>query len=584
MACPGAYGDPSGGAAMKLRTWTAFMIDALKRLVRGGATATGPVPDVPVFPDSVPGAPHLASYQTAVALWKRGDLNGATRALQSAIEARHDFAEAHLLLGVIYRKQRCWEDAADCFVLANCFDPGLAEAHFNLGTLALEQGAADQAQRSFEKALDARPAYADAHASLGKLMLDRGEVDTAFQHFQRAIEIDPQHVVAHSNLGYVLLKGYYRPDDALRALDIALCLNPQLADAHCNRGMVLQYLGRCEEAIAECDRALELAPGLVQAQVNRALALLTMGDYANGWRAYEARKKWHGSLQRPFPYPEWGGGSLAGKTLLVCAEQGLGDEIMFASCLPEVIARAGHCVIECHRRLEMLFARAYPAATVIGADQAATDLSWVKRAPPIDYKIAIGSLPLYFRNSPEAFPRHAGYLKADPQRIRHWRERLAAQGAGLRVGLSWRGGTRDSNQIRRSLSLVELLPLLRVAGAHFISLQYTDCAAEIAALRGEHDALVHHWPEAIDDYDETAALVAALDVVISVQTAVVHLSGALNTAVWAMVPAAPEWRYQRQGEALPWYPSLRMFRQRTLGDWQSVIDQVTAELRRIANS
>lgn len=523
-------------------------------------------------------------YASAHDAFKASRHEVAAADLKRAIELKHDFAEAHFLLGLIYRKQQCREDAADCFVLASCFDPGLAEAHFNLGVLALEQGAADQAQRSFEKALDARPGYADAHASLGKLMLDRGDFDTAYQHFQHAIEADPQHAVAHSNLGYVLLKGYSRPDDALRALDMALRLNSQLADAHCNRGMVLQYLGRCEEAIAECDRALELAPGLVQAQVNRALALLTMGDYASGWRAYEARKKWHRSLQRPFPYPEWSGGSLAGKTVLVYAEQGLGDEIMFASCMPEVIERAGHCVIECHRRLEKLYARSYPTATVIGADQAASDLSWLKGAPPIDYKIAIGSLPLYFRSSTEAFPRHAGYLRADPQRVRHWSERLAALGAGLRVGLSWRGGTRDSNQTYRSLSLVELLPLLGVTGAHFISLQYTDCAAEIAALREQHAAIVHHWQEAIDDYDETAAVVAALDVVISVQTAVVHLSGALNTAVWAMVPAAPEWRYQRDGEALPWYPSLRTFRQRTLGHWQGVIDQVTTELRRIAKS
>lgn len=513
--------------------------------------------------------------------YRAGRYDAAAACFERAVEFKHDCAQAHLQLGLAYWKLLRHADAADCFVLAASFDPGLAEAHFSLATLDLQRGDADQARHSFEKALQARPGYADAHVGLGKLASDGGDLDAAYEHFLQAVQADPRHARAYSNLGYVLHKAYYRLDDALNALDTALVLDPQLAEAHCNRGMVLDYVGRCEEAIAECDRALAISPGFAQPQVNRALALLKMGDFARGWPAYEARRKLHPGLKRPFPYPEWDGSPLSGRTVLVYAEQGLGDEIMFASCLPDIISIADHCVIECHRKLETLFARSFPGTTVIGADQGAADLSWLERAPPIDCRIASGSLPLYFRASVDDFPRHVGYIRPDPRRVSYWRERVTALGTGLKIGLSWRGGTRDSGHIHRSLPLVELLPLLGVPETHFVSLQYTDCAAEIAALRERHGAVVHRWQEAIDDYDETAALISALDLIISVQTAAVHLSGGLNKPVWAMVPAAPEWRYQRSGETLPWYPSLRMYRQDTLGQWQSVIERVGAELRRI---
>lgn len=522
---------------------------------------------------------HRRLYLDAIEYCKHGNYDTGICMLQQAIELKHDFAEAHLMLGQIYYQQGRLQDATDCFLLAVCFHPGLANAHYNLGALALRRGATDEAHQCFSKAIDADPECAMAHMSLGKVFLDRGDFDAAYEHFKRVVEIDPQNAVAHSNLGYILLKGYYRANDALRSLEVALRLDPSLADAHCNQGMVLQYLARCEEAISACDRALDLAPGLTPARVTRSLALLMTGDYGKGWQEYEERAILNPAAQRPIPYPKWRGDSLTGRTVLVCAEQGLGDEIMFASCLPDIIAQAGHCVVECNRKLEKLFARSFPSATVVGGSQLTTDLSWLKRVPPIDCKIAIGSLPFHFRTSLRDFPRHDGYLKADPQRVSFWRKRLSEMGAGPKIGLSWRGGSRGSNQSFRSLSLVDLLPLLRLPGMHFISLQYTECVAEITAMREQHGVSVRHWQEAIDDYDETAALVAALDMIISVQTAVVHLSGALNKPVWAMVPATPEWRYQRAGETVPWYPSLRIFRQHTLGDWQPVIDRIITELQ-----
>lgn len=524
-------------------------------------------------------ARHLECYRRAGAHYERDELDAALRSLQEAIGLQYDFAKAYLLQGLIHRKRHSDEDAADSFTLAAHFDPGLAEAHFHLATLAQQRGDIDEARRRFGKAVEMRPGYLEALLSLGKLEFEHGAHDEAYRRFREVVDADPRNAVAYSNIGYLLLKKYERAEDALQAVDRAIELAPRLAEARCNRGMVLQSQGRFEEALAEYERALELCPEMPAAQVNRALARLTLGDFATGWPEYEARRKVHLSLQRPFPHPEWDGAPLVGRTVLVYAEQGLGDEIMFASCLTEIITQAGHCVIECHRKLENLYTRSFPGATVTGADQASTDLSWLERAPAADCRIAVGSLPLHLRRSWEDFPSHAGYLKADDGRVAFWRGRLAQLGPGLKVGLSWRGGTPDTIRINRSLSLADLLPLLRVGGTHFVSLQYTDCEAEISALQAAHGVQVLHWQEAIDDYDETAALVTALDLVVTVQTAVAHLSGALHKPVWVMVSAAPGWRYLRSGETLPWYPSMRLFRQDVLGEWIPVIERVACELQ-----
>ena len=261
-------------------------------------------------------------------------------------------------------------------------------------------------------------------------------------------------------------------------------------------------------------------------------------------------------------------------------EQGLGDEIMFASCVPELMARVGRCVIECSPKLEKLFRRSFAPATVYGGPQTAGAPAWLPLAPPIDRQIAMGSLPLHLRRTRAEFPRRSHYLQADPARIAHWKARLGRSGSRLHIGISWRGGTSQTHRDRRSFDLEQLLPLLRLPGMRFISLQYTDCRDELARLESSHGVTVDHWQEAIADYDETAALVSALDGVVSVQTALVHLAGALGRPVWAMVPAVPEWRYLHRGEELPWYASLRVLRQPVAGDWTAVIERATGELRR----
>ena len=251
---------------------------------------------------------------------------------------------------------------------------------------------------------------------------------------------------------------------------------------------------------------------------------------------------------------------------------------MFASCLPDLLQRAGRCVVECSPPLEKLFCRSFPGVTVCAGDPASRDSGWVSGLGAIDYQVAIGSLPLHFRSDRSRFPPHAGYLHADSQRRAYWRQRLDALGAGRKIGLSWRGGATSTRGELRSIALAEWLPLLALPACDFVSLQYDDDGGESGGFSHAHGVHIHHWQQAIDDYDETAALVSALDLVISVQTAVVHLSGALGKPAWVLVPSVPEWRYLQSGDAMPWYPSVKLFRQKQRDAWIPVITGIAQRL------
>lgn len=516
-------------------------------------------------------------YREASAHWAAGRIAEAEAALGRLLAEEPEHAEALLLQGLIYAKSGRLEDAADSLLLAAHFRPGLAEAHFQLGLIAAARGDLGQAERCYREALARDPGHARAHNALGAVLVERGLLEEAVACFERALEADPQLARAHSNLGSLLVARLDRFEEGARHIERARALAPEDRDVLTNWAMLLQYRGRLAEAIELCDRLLAADPGDDTVRLNRALALLKQGQFARGWADYEARKSaaWAYAPRR-FPFPEWKGEPLAGRTLLVHGEQGLGDQIMFGSCLPDVLARAARCVIECHRKLAPIFRRSFPAATVVSTEEAAAGA--LEALAGIDFQVAIGSLPRFFRKTLEDFPAHGGYLRADATKVRRWRERLAALPGARHIGISWRGGLRSSRQSVRSIPLAQWLPLLRQHGVSFVSLQYTDCREELAALESGHGIRVHHWPEAIEDYDETAALVAALDLVISVQTAVAHLAGALGRPAWVMVPVVAEWRYLQSGARMPWYLSLELWRQPEEGKWDAVIAAVAQRL------
>jgi tetratricopeptide (TPR) repeat protein len=525
---------------------------------------------------------HARLVREAAEHMAAGRLAEAERVLNELLRKRHDNAEALLLQGLVLKQQGRLEEAVDNFLLAAHFRPDFAEAHYQLGLLASSRGGSADAEQHYRRALDADPRHAKAYVALGALLVERELPDEAVDCFRRAIGIDPGYAQAHSNLGLLMAARLDRFSEAAPHLEKAWRLAPDDRDVMCNWAMYLQQRGQLAESIALCDRLIETDATDPVPRLNRALARLKMGDFSRGWVDYESRKQagWP-YVARAFPFPEWKGESLAGRKILVHAEQGLGDQIMFASCIPDLMVMAGHCVIECAPKLNALFRRSFPAATVIRSAGAA---GWERdeKLHGIDCYVALGSLPLYFRTGRDAFPVHGGYLRADPQGIAAWRRQLADLPGRRRVGIAWRGGARSTRRSVRSVALDHWLPILRRADASFVSLQYTDCRDEIEQFGRDHGIQIHHWPEAIDDYDQTAALVSALDLVVSVQTAVVHLGGALGKPVWVMVPGVAEWRYLQRGERLPWYPAVRLFRQTLPGEWGAVVERIALELNDIA--
>jgi hypothetical protein len=307
-------------------------------------------------------------------------------------------------------------------------------------------------------------------------------------------------------------------------------------------------------------------------------------DFRQGWPDYEARK--NGADAVPgmrFELPQWQGQALGNAALLVYGEQGLGDELMFASCLPDLLAESNRVVLYCAPRLEPLFRRSFPQAHVTSGPQLG-DPDRIAGSPwRAQWKVGIGSLPLRFRSRQEAFSPRAPYLHADPQRVASWRARLAQLGAGLKVGISWRGGTLRTRREVRSIALEHLAPVLGVPGAKFVSLQYADDGSEVSRLRDERGLSLACFPEIDDDYEQLVGLVGAVDLTISVCTAVVHLAGALGKQVWALVPAVPEWRYMEDGDAMLWYPHVILRRQQHPEDWTSVVQDTSIALARLAS-
>ncbi len=503
-------------------------------------------------------------YQEAAAIFQR-----AVELAPDCVEALIGQAECSLELGE-------YEDARDCFALALAHAPANARAQCGLGRLLRAAGDIAGSVEHLQAAAQRLPADADIQFELA-LSLNRGD-DTAavLAAYQRAIAIDPAHHGSLVNCGLVYLSQLAEPQRAAEYFGAAAAAHPQSVAAQANLGLALQEQGCFAEALAHYERLLTRDPAVIEYRWNRGLAHLLQGDFARGWVDYELRHVRGGrDVRRDFGFSEWDGKLPAQPRLLVYGEQGVGDEIMFAACLPDLAGRVGGVVLECDARLATLFKRSFPQVSVHGAARD-DGRDWLRQYPALERQIAIGSLPRLLRGRREDFPSHAGYLIPDATRAAAWRQRFDSAGTPV-VGLAWRGGTRKTRAGLRSLELSDCLPL---AGAHrgrFVCLQRGDCSAEIAAARAAGLDL-QWWPQALEDLDEMAALIAALDAVVSVDNTSVHLAGALGVPALVMLAYMPDWRYGFAGASMPWYPSLRLFRQSDRRDWATVVAAVAAAL------
>jgi len=403
-----------------------------------------------------------------------------------------------------------------------------------------------------------------------------GRYEEARREGEQARRLAPGLAAAHHNFGLALL-GLGRAEEAERALRRARQLAPALPQVISALGHAMRDQGRFEEALAAYDAALRIDPAFGDALINRAQLLLLRGDYARGWQAYEQRFEALGVSSRAQDgVTPWRGEPLAGRTILVHGEQGVGDEVMYASCIPDLAARAGQVLLQCSDRLAPLFARSFEGVQVRGASAAR---KW--GAKP-DFQVDIGGLPRFLRASPDDFPARASWLLPDAARVERWRGRLSGLGGRARVGIAWRGGAPATRGPLRSIPLDELEPLLRLDGVEFVSLQHpVPGAPEDEPDR--IDALGVHQFDATQDLDDLAALICALDLVVSVDNSNVHLAGALGQDAWVLLPRSPDWRYGWSGETMPWYPSLRLWRKAPRESWKNVIGRVADALgRRVA--
>jgi tetratricopeptide (TPR) repeat protein len=506
-----------------------------------------------------------------------GNYLQALVAFRQALRLDPGNATIHFLVSGAYKMQGAMEDCEDSLKLAINFDPALYEAHLSLGNIYLHRHEYGNAIKSYLNALDGCKENSELFCNLGLAFFAQGENDEAEIYLRHGMELDENNPLILNNLA-VLLSAECRTQEALEVIERAISIYPDYENANKTYATALRDMCRTDDALKHIDDFLARVGESAAMHWQKSLVLLVSGRFEDGWTEYEWGFEVGERPVRAFPYSVWDGSSLQGKTILVYGEQGLGDEIIFASCLPDVIKDAGKVIVECNKRLEQLFSRSFPQAIVHGGYRD-DSMEWLAKVPEIDVQISIGSLPLHYRRSWHDFPAHNGYLKADSVREKYWQDRLQQLGPGLKIGISWQGGTRRTRQNIRSIALSDWAPLLTQESVHFISLQYTDVSDEISRLYNEKGIRLNHWQEAIDDYDDTAALVSALDIVITVQTSVAHLCGALGKEVWILLNNCPEWRYMIDTNRMPWYPNAILFRRHRDVGWGDLFSQVAACLQ-----
>ncbi len=460
--------------------------------------------------------------------------------------------------------------------------PTEPQLHLALSEALLEDQAIDEAETSIRRAIELQPSLAAAHHQLSLLHQQRGRLPEAIAAARIAVEHGPQSVETMLHLA-TLLRQCDQPAEAEALYRRALALRPESVEIMNSLGSSLVEQGRAHDAIRQYEQAIELRPNYAAAHSNRGLALLELGRFAEGWDEYEWR--WQSGQQSRgnwnFSQPQWDGAALTGRTILIYGEQGLGDEIMFATCYGEVIDEAARAIFLCDARLERLFRRSFPQATVLGVPQG-SEHSWrLPQGVSLDVQCPAGSLPRYLRRSADAFPRQRQLLQPAAEKVDAWRQKFSHTGAGMKVGIAWRTGDAALMQSRRSTQLEAWCPILTAANVQCVNLQYGgDYRREIAEVASQTGAKIFDPPEADNqfDLDGLAAKIAALDLVITVDNTIAHLAGAVGTPTWVVLSEPANWRWLAGCEESVWYGNVRLFRAGKIQQWQEVFQRLRGEL------
>ena len=502
-----------------------------------------------------------------------GRLMEAESVCRRVLEAQPNLPEAEHLLGVIAHQNGKLGEAIEHVQRAARLAPQVALFHANLGEMLRLAGRPKLAADAARRAIEIAPNMAAAWSNLGVALYELKDYEEAARAQRKAIAANPQFAEAHSNLGNAL-HALRRFDEAIGSYHRAIEINPNYPDGWANLGTTLHHSGSFEEGIAVLRRAIALAPHHANAHSGLGILLLMRGDLGEGWDEYEWRLRSTERKGPKFPEIPWQGEHLAGKHIYVQAEQGFGDTVQFARYLPLLAARAGRVTVRVHQQLLTLLRDSLPGITVLG-----------DRGDPAPYQCdaVLLSLPRLFKTRLETIPAAVPYLRPPEAAAQRWKK-LLAHLQGLRVGIVWAGNPDHVNDTRRSLKLAQLEPLFAVPGTSFASLQYGPRSADLKKLKNGSDAkpAIADLAAQFEDFVDTAAAIEALDLVITVDTSVAHLAGAVGKPVWVLLPWVTDWRWLLNREDNPWYPTMRLFRQKKGEDWVGIIARLAAELEAVA--
>jgi tetratricopeptide (TPR) repeat protein len=495
--------------------------------------------------------------------YRAGELDQARAACQRILQGRASDAGALTLMAAIAADERQTAEGMRWAERAAAADPAAAGPHYVMGRLCQDDGRLPEAEAHYRRAISLKPDHARAHNNLGAVLQMQGQLQAAVESYQRALALDPSLPQANQNLASIL-RDDAAAEKAIAGFQRLLQENPRDAQAHTDLGNVYRELGRHRDAIASYGRAIACDPDLPEAHFARGIELLLCGEYEEGWREYEWRwrVKAFSSPMRALREPVWNGERMAGGTLLLHAEQGFGDTLQLVRYAALAAERCKAVVIECQPQLKRLLADT-PGVTSVHAPG--------EPLPRFDAHLPMMSLPGVFATTLQTVPWTGAYVRppADAPRV--------ISSPGPNIGLVWAGEPRQGDDRKRSLTLALLAPLAETPGATFYSLQKGAGAAQ-ASSPPQGMRLVDLAP-GIQDFADTAALIAQLDLVITVDTSVANLAGAMGAPTWVLLSTVPDWRYHLEGETTPWYPTMRLFRQTADGDWAGVIARVAQALR-----
>ena len=505
--------------------------------------------------------------------YRRGDLDAAASYLRKAIHLSPKNPDNYNNLGVILKGMGRIDEAIECFRNAIKYNENFINAHYNLGNALKTRGNFDDAVASYQTALRLDPKDSEAWNNLGNVLKEMGKLDEAISCYDKAVHINPNFALAYSNMGTVY-QDHGLFDKAYEHYQKALSIDPKSSSALNNMGVAFREEGLLDEAMTYCDKAIAADNDDAEAYWNRGITCLIGGKFIEGWQNYEwrFRKKDVMVIERNISQPRWMGQDITGQTILLYAEQGLGDAVQFIRYAPLVAERGAHVVVECQKELVKLVQHVKGVGEVVQKGQ---------KIPAVDVWCPLLSLPLLFSTTLDTIPANIPYLQVSQELKHAWEQKVLDDPAGFRVGIVWAGNPKYRHDRLRSCPLKLIAKLQNIKGIVFYSLQKD--ATTIPAQSFNHKIFIDYMDE-VRDFSDTAALIENLDLVISVDTAVAHVAGALGKKVWTLLRSAPDWRWMLHRSDSPWYPTMRLFRQPKQGEWESVIDEVLIELQREISS